>query len=70
MSSQELYGLPTAGLSDKDCSHDHVDGRNGAKGGNWDKDGNGNGSVKEGYKNWILTNEDTIKTLFPLVTHV
>ena len=32
-SAQELYGLPTTSFSDKDFSHDHVDGRNKARGG-------------------------------------
>ena len=49
ISSQELYGLPTSGSSNKDYSHDHVDCRNGDREGAWYQDGNGHGSVKEGY---------------------
>ena len=52
---------PERWFSDKYCSQDHVDGQKGARvvGGS-DQDINGNGYVKEGYKNWILTIEHNI----------
>ena len=31
--AQELYSLPAAGSSDKDCSRGHINGRNGSRGG-------------------------------------